>query len=395
MTLRTLSQSILLVSSLAVTTVIVADDNKVARNKQPSKTQQISPKTVKHNAQKRTEKTSKQVKDNSKKDSENATKKQTSSQNNTNSEKTSIIHIGSGAVGGNYFVLGELVGSVVSHPVGSLPCKEGGTCGVDGLLAVNLTSAGSVSNLNHLKNKISETAFVQSDIAYWAYTGTGLYENKEKMRNLRAIASLYPEAMHVVVRKDSQITDIAQLAGKRVSVGARKSGTIQSARLILSAYKLSEDDMKTEYLNNQQALKKLKDGKLDALFFTVGAPAPAFEQLFNNNEDYSLLPIGKAAQKEIFKQGHYFSPYMITANTYKGIPKVSTISVYALWLTTADADEQQVYELTKALWGETAKQIFQITHIGQQIDIENSLKGIGIPLHPGARKYYNEIGKRF
>lgn len=310
-------------------------------------------------------------------------------------EKTELLRIGSGSVGGNYFVLGELVGAVISHPKGSLPCKKGGTCGVSGLQAVNLTSPGSVSNLEQLKKQAIATAFVQSDIAYWAYTGTGLYENKDKMGKLRAIASLYPEAMHIVVRKDSQIGDISELIGKRVSVGARKSGTLQSARLVLSAYKLSEDDMETEYLNNQQSLKKLKEGELDAVFFTVGAPAPAFEQLFKNNEDYSLLSINKAAQKEIFKQGYYFSPYTIEENTYPGIPETNTISVYALWLTTAEADEEKIYQLTKALWSDTAKQIFKISHIGQKIDIENSLKGIGIPLHSGAKKFYNEIGKRF
>ncbi len=381
MTLRKYSQFILL--ALGLTATISLAGNTAKPTAEPTqKTKEAPSKTeatfkTDEKASKTTDKTANNEKDTP---ADNATK---------------IIKISSGAVGGNYFVLGELVGSVISHPVGSLPCGEGGTCGIPGLQAINMTTAGSVSNLNQLREKVSETGFVQSDIAYWAHTSTGLYTNKEKMGELRAIASLYPEAMHVVVRKDSQITDISQLIDKRVSVGARKSGTLQSARLILSAYKLSEDDMETEYLNNHQAIEKLKAGELDAFFFTVGAPAPALEQLFNDSDEYLLLSIGKEQQKEIFKQGHYFSPYKIAENTYKNIPEIHTFSVYALWLTTTDADEKQIYELTKALWGKTAKQIFQISHIGRKIDVENSLKGIGIPLHSGAQKYYNEIGKRF
>lgn len=306
-----------------------------------------------------------------------------------------LLRMGSGTLGGNYFVLGALVGGVISHPLGSLPCGKGGTCGIPNLQAQNVTTAGSVDNLNRLLSNKVQTGFVQSDIAYWAYTGTGLFENEEKAEGIRAIASLYAEAIHIVVRKSANITSVADLVGKRVSVGARKSGTIHSARLVLAAYKLSEDDMKTEYLNNQQAIDKFNDDELDAMFFSVGAPAPALEKLFNESSDYKLLSIGEAERQIIFKEGHYFSPYTIAAGTYNDMPETETISVYALWLTTDKADDALVYALTKSLWSDSAKQLFDSSHIGSHIDIENSLKGIGIPLHNGAKRYYNEIGKRF
>lgn len=306
-----------------------------------------------------------------------------------------VFRMGSGSVGGNYFVLGALVGDAVSHPEGSLPCGKGGTCGVEGLNVENITTAGSMDNLSQLLAGKIETGFIQSDIAYWAYTGTGLFANKEKNANLRAIASLYPEAMHIVVRKAAGIETVVDLQGKRVSVGARKSGTIHGARLVLDAYKLSEDDMDTQYLNNQQAIEAFNAGELDAMFFSVGAPAPSLEQLFAESQDYRLLPIAEAERQAIFKQGHYFSPYTIAAGTYANSEAIETISVYALWLTTAQAKEQLVYALTKALWDQTAKQLFNSSHVGRHIDVENSLKGIGIPLHDGAKKYYNEIGKRF
>lgn len=313
-----------------------------------------------------------------------------------NDKQTSkIFRMGSGSVGGNYFVLGALVGDVVSHPIGSLPCGKGGTCGVVGLNAENITTAGSMDSLTQLLAGQIETGFIQSDIAYWAYTGTGLFANKDKNANLRAIASLYPEAMHIVVRKAAGIESVIDLQGKRVSVGSRKSGTIHGARLVLGAYKLTEDDMDTQYLNNQQAIAAFNAGELDAMFFSVGAPAPSLEQLFTESQNFRLLSIAEAERQTIFKQGHYFSPYTIAAGTYANSEAVDTISVYALWLTTDQVEEQLVYDLTKALWDESAKQLFNSSHVGRHIDVENSLKGIGIPLHDGAKKYYNEIGKRF
>lgn len=306
-----------------------------------------------------------------------------------------LLRLGSGVIGGNYFVLGELVGGVISHPPGSLACGKGGTCGVVNLQSLNVTTSGSLANLSQLQEDHIQSGFIQSDIAYWAYTGTGLFANKDKQVDLRAIASLYPEAMHIVVSNKANVQSVADLADKRVSVGARKSGTLNAARLVLAAYQLSEDDMETEYLNNQQSIEKLKAGELDAMFFLVGAPAPALTDLFEESKAFKLLTIDEPARQQIFKQGHYFSPYLIPAGAYTGTTETHTISVYALWLTKADMDADLVYQMTKALWSDTAKQLLNSSYIGKKIAVENSLNGIGIPLHEGAKKYYNEIGKRF
>lgn len=316
-------------------------------------------------------------------------------QKHTQQATTKLMRLGSGAIGGNYFVLGELVGGIISHPPGSLPCGKGGTCGLPNLQSQNITTSGSLANLSKLQNNTIQSGFIQSDIAYWAYTGTGLFANKDKQPDLRAIASLYPEAMHIVVRKSANIQTVADLADKRVSVGARKSGTLNGTRLVLEAYKLSEDDMQTEYLNNQQSIKKLQDGELDAMFFLVGAPAPGLDELFAKSKDFTLLSIGETERQSIFKKGHYYSPYTLSASTYPHIPATQTISVYALWLTKDSMDEETVYQITKALWSDTAKQLLNSSYIGKQITVNNSLNGIGIPLHKGAKKYYNEIGKRF
>ncbi len=288
-----------------------------------------------------------------------------------------------------------MVGSIVSHPKGSLPCGEGGTCGVVDTQFLNITSLGSVANIDALKEGTVHSAFVQSDVSYWAYTGTGSFENNGKMDNLRAIASLYPEAVHIVINKNANIKTVADLKGKRVSVGPRSSGTILQSRLILGAYHLSEDDMQTEYLTNEQGITKLQNGELDAMFFSAGAPAPALTLLFNENKDFTLLSLDNTAKKEVFKHGSYFSPFVIEKGVYPNVEDTKTVSVFALWLTTEEVDEDLVYQMTKSLWSEQAKQLFGSSDIGRQVLLDNSLKGIGIPLHKGAKKFYDEIGKRF
>lgn len=331
-------------------------------------------------------------------------KKSTDAKNEeADTSKVTLFTIGSGSVGGNYFTLGEVIGTVISHPIGSLPCGKGGTCGVVGLQSVNMATVGSVQNLRKLDEGTIYTGFVQSGIAYWAYTATGPFDKKEKKNNLRAIASLYPELIHVVVRKDLQAKSVADLRDKRVSVGTRHSGTLNSARAVLAAYNLSEDDMQTEYLNITETMQKMQNNELDAFFITMGVPAPFLTSLFNGSTEdgeegisrYTVLDISGSDREKILQTGHYFSPAKIPAGVYNGVPEINTVSMDALWLTTADADAELIYNVTKALWNDHSRLLLDAFPVGKNIRIESSLNGIGIPLHEGAKKYYNEVGKRF
>ena len=120
-----------------------------------------------------------------------------------------------------------------------------------------------------------ESGFTQSDVAYWAYTGTGVYEGKPKVADLRLIANLYPETIHIVARKGAGIKSVADLKGKRVSLDEPGSGTLVDARIILAAFGITEKDIKAEYLKPNQAGDKMRDGGLDAFFFVGGYPTGA------------------------------------------------------------------------------------------------------------------------
>ena len=155
-----------------------------------------------------------------------------------------VIRIGTGPTGGSYFPIGGVLANLISHPPGALDCAAGGSCGVPGLIASALSTAGSVENIAGLTAGSLDMALVQADVARLAYLGDGAFAEEPAHTSLRAIASLHPEAVHVVIRANAAIESIAALRGKRVSLGAERSGTRVTAGMVLPGYKLRLDQIK-------------------------------------------------------------------------------------------------------------------------------------------------------
>jgi len=176
-----------------------------------------------------------------------------------------FFRIGTGGTAGTYYPVGGMIANAVSQP--------------GKIIATAQASNGSLANVNAVAGGSLEAGFSQSDVATWAYTGTGAFEGKPKVPELRMIANLYPESIHLVVKKGSGIKTVADLKGKRVALDEPGSGTLVDAKLILAAYGLSEADIKPEYVKPNQAGDKMKDGSLDAFFFVGGAPAGAIAEL--------------------------------------------------------------------------------------------------------------------
>ena len=157
-----------------------------------------------------------------------------------------FFRIGTGGTAGTYFPIGGLIANAISNPPGSRACADGGSCGVPGLVATAVASNGSVANVAGIATGSMQSGFVQSDVAYWALNGTGIYEGRPKVDVLCAIANLYPESFHLVVRKGAGIKSIRDLKGKRMSLDEPGSGTLVDARLILAAYGMTEKDILAE-----------------------------------------------------------------------------------------------------------------------------------------------------
>jgi uncharacterized protein len=290
-----------------------------------------------------------------------------------------FFRIGTGGTAGTYYPVGGAIANAVSQP---------------GKIVVTAqASNGSVANVTGISGGQMESGFSQADVATWAQTGTGMYEGKPSVAGLRLIANLYPESVHVVVKKGAGIKSVADLKGKRVALDEPGSGTLVNARAILAAYGLKEADIKPEYIKPNQAGDKMKDGSLDAFFFTGGAPAGAIAELASAGSGIDILPIDGAAADALRKASPFFSPDTIAADTYKGVGAVQTLSVGAQWVTGDKADAATVYEITKALFSEAAQKQLAAGHAkGKFITKENAVKGAGIPFHPGAEKFYKEAG---
>ncbi|TFL17171.1 TAXI family TRAP transporter solute-binding subunit [Jannaschia formosa] len=304
-----------------------------------------------------------------------------------------FFRIGTGGTSGTYYPIGGLIANAISNPPGSRPCEEGGSCGVPGLVASALSSNGSVANVNAIAGGALESGFSQSDVATWAQTGTGIWEDREAVESLRAIANLYPESIHLVASAESGITSVADLAGKRVSLDEPGSGTLVDARIILESAGLTEDDVEAEYLKPQQAGDRMRDGALDAFFFVGGFPAGGIAELASQH-DITIVPISGDGAQGIIDEYGFFATDTIPGGTYDGVEEdVETISVGAQWITSADQPEELIYEITKALWNDNTRKLLDGGHAkGAQITADTALDGIGIPLHPGAERFYREAG---
>lgn len=294
-----------------------------------------------------------------------------------------FFRIGTGGTSGTYYPIGGLIANSISAT---------GASGVEGLVATANSSNGSVANINAIQSGASESGFSQSDVAYWAHSGTGLFEGKGKIEDLRLIATLYPETLHVVARADAGIKSVADLKGKRVSIDEPGSGTIVDARLVLAAYGLSEKDITPEYLKPGPSGEKMRDGALDAFFFVGGFPAGAITELAASTA-ITLVPVSGPEAEKLIADNQFFAVNTVPAETYKGVGEMQTISVAAQWVTSAKQPDDLVYKITKALWSDGTRKALDAGHAkGKLITLENAVSSAGIPFHPGAEKFYKEAG---
>jgi TRAP transporter TAXI family solute receptor len=307
-------------------------------------------------------------------------------------QQMSFFRIGTGGTAGTYFPIGGLISNAISNPPGSRECDKGGSCGVPGLIATAVASNGSVANINGIVGGSLESGLSQSDVAYWAWSGTGVFEGKPKVEELRAIANLYPETIHLVARKGSGIKSPADLKGKRVSLDEPGSGTLVDARIVMGAFGVTEKDVKAEYLKPNAAGDRLRDGALDAFFFVGGYPTGAISELATS-AGIELVPIAGPEAKKILADYKFFGPDKVPAGTYKDVAEVETISVNALLVTSAKQPANLINGITKALWNANSRKLLDAGHAkGKAIRMETALDGVGIPLHPGAEAFYKEAG---
>ncbi|PLS08547.1 TAXI family TRAP transporter solute-binding subunit [Neobacillus cucumis] len=288
-------------------------------------------------------------------------------------EKPEFISILTGGTGGTYYPLGGSFAKIIKDETGIETNAE--------------TSGASAENMTTLKNGDGEIAFTQTDIATYAKEGKLMFKDN-KVSNVKAIATLYPETIQIVTTQKTGIKSIEDLKGKKVSVGSPGSGTVANAEQILEMYGLTFNDIKKQDLSFDESAEGIQDGTIDAAFVTAGTPTGAVESL-SATENVVIVPIAQDKIDKLIEQYPYYVKDEVPAGTYKLNEAVPTVAVQAMLVARSDLSETVVYDITKAIF----ENLDKVTHAkGKLIKAENALNGVGIEVHPGAKKYFSEKG---
>jgi TRAP transporter TAXI family solute receptor len=293
--------------------------------------------------------------------------------------------IATGGTGGTYYPLGGLLAQALTERVPNV-------------VVTGQAGNASVANCNLIKDHQIESAFVQNNVAYSAYEGKDQFAGKP-VKNLRGIASLYPETIQIVARADSGVTSLKNMKGKKLIPGDRGSGTEVDTLNVLTAHGLTYKDFAgVDWLGFSGASQRLQDKQADVTFTTAGWPTAAITELAMST-NIVLVPIEEAMINKITKTHAFYSKVVIPKGTYKGMTTdVATITTMAQWVVDEQVPEELVYNLTKALWekgkdGLSGADVMAKVHAkGKDVQLKTALSGMAIPLHPGAAKYYREKG---
>ena len=284
--------------------------------------------------------------------------------------------MGTGSAQGTYYAYGGVLGGFLKEKTG---------------VTVNVVSTdGSKANILGVKAGNYQLATVQSDVMAYAWEGTRSFESEGKIEDFRVIGGLYAEAVQLIT-VDPSIKSVADLKGKKVSIGASGSGVYFNAIDVLEAAGLTEEDIKPQYQDFGASADALKDGKIDAAFIVAGAPTPAVTDLATAKDMY-IVPIDGEISKALMEKSPYYTEYTIPAGTYdKQTEDVTTVTVKATLIVSASASEDEVYEITKAIF-DNIEEITGLHAKGAELSLENATSGMSAPFHAGAAKYFAEKG---
>jgi len=303
-------------------------------------------------------------------------------------EQRKFITIGTGGPTGVYFAVGNAICRLIHKEA-----AEGREAGrKHGIRCSAPSTGGSTYNIGQIAEGELDFGVAQSDWQYHAYKGDEP-DRVKPFDKLRSVFSVHPEPFHLIVGKDSGINSFEDLKGKRVNIGNPGSGQRGTMEVLLAAHGMTVDDFKvaTELTSTEQS-NALCDGKIDAFGYTVGVPN-AGVAVATDGCDARIINLDGPVEKELVDKFPYYAFITIPKGTYKTTDEdVTTFGVMATLVTSADVDEQTVYEVVRAVM-ENIEDFRNLHPAFANLDPQKMIKdGLTAPLHPGAVKYYKEKG---
>lgn len=304
--------------------------------------------------------------------SDSATTDNTAASAASDKLETKFVTIATGGASGPYNIIGTSLAEIYAK-----------TFGVN---AKTQTTGASVENVNLLTKGKVDMVLALSDVVTNAVEGTEDF--KEPITNIQQVAVLYPNVIQIVASEKSGIKNIEDLKGKRVAVGDQGSGTEVNARTLLEGFGITYDDVKVDYLGFADAADAMKAGKIEAAFFSSGLPNSSLLEL-EQGIKLQLVTINQDKLKKIIETKPYFKSFEIPAGTYGNDAAIPTTAVMNALLIRSDISEDDGYKLTKALF-ENLDGLKNAHQAANDISLETAQEGMVAPIHPGAKKYYDE-----
>jgi len=282
-----------------------------------------------------------------------------------------------GGTAGTYYPYGGALAQIIGNKTG--------------YIKINVNSSGaSAENIQLVGAGEAHLAIVQNDVMDYAYNATNTWTSAP-VTKMATLMSLYPEICQIIVAADSGIKSVADLAGKSVSTGDIGSGVETNAIQILAAYGLTVADLKQQHLGYAASAEAMKDRVIDAFFVTSGTPNTAVLDL-QTARPVQVLSFDKDKIDALIEKYPFYAKYTITKDEYSFLTgNVDTVSVQATLISSPELDEQVAYDIVKTLI-ENKDEITQVHAKGAFISAEYAIQGVSIAFHPGAAKYFKEIG---
>lgn len=303
--------------------------------------------------------------------------------------ETSYFKIASGPIQSRYFRAGTAIAGAVSAPPGLRGCERDRVCGVPGLIGVATSTSGPLDNIRLISSRRVEGGLSQGSLIAMAQSASGAVGPLGGGTAVRVLAPLYEDFVHLVVLADSPIRGIADLRGRRVSLGDDSCGGPYVAQQILAAANLAERLLKISHLALPLAAERLVSREIDAFFCVEGLPSPVIQELASN-VDIRLVPI--EADSRLLAKLPLSTEAAIPAESYRGVGRTPTAGMPAFLAGHADLDADLVYALVQAIWRPGNRSLRDTIAFGHSADTSRPAATFNLPLHPGAERFYRAFG---
>jgi len=287
------------------------------------------------------------------------------------------LSIATGGTGGVYYPMGGGLAEVINN-------------NVDGFSATAEVTGASVENMGLIATGDADLALALADTVQQAYNGTGRFEGQQ-LPMVRGLASMYANMIHIVALEDSGVTSLEDLRGKRVSVGAPGSGTEVNANAILQANGITYDDIEEQRLNFNETADALANGDIDAGFWSVGAPTSSILNLSTTN-DIVIIALTDEEMAAAISADPVMSRTTLPGGSYTGIDEdITVLGIPNVLAVSSEMPDDVAYAITRAMFDNVAD--LQAVHpAANETTVEFTMSATPVPLHPGAIRYYEEIG---